>query len=81
MPVRRRMSQSASSSKASLLKAGGYIAAQVRASAAHSKCRPWILEILNQARDRTTEMVGLARDSSSQTFSDASMSAPISGAE
>jgi hypothetical protein len=42
---------------------------------------PWILEILNQARDRTTEMAGLARDSSSQTFSDASMSAPISGAE
>jgi hypothetical protein len=35
----------------------------------------------NQARDRTTEMAGLARDSSSQTFSDASMSAPISGAE
>jgi len=38
-------------------------------------------ETLNQARDRTTEMAGLARDSSSQTFSDASMSAPISGAE
>jgi hypothetical protein len=33
------------------------------------------------ARDRTTEIAGLARDSSSQTFSDASMSAPISGAE
>jgi hypothetical protein len=33
------------------------------------------------ARDRTSEIAGLARDSSSQTFSDASMSAPISGAE
>jgi hypothetical protein len=54
---------------------------QVRASAAHSKYRPWILEILNQAHDRTTEIAELARDSSSQTFSDASMSAPISGAE
>jgi hypothetical protein len=34
-----------------------------------------------QARDRTTEIAGLASDSSWQTLSAASISAPISGAE
>jgi hypothetical protein len=33
------------------------------------------------AHARTTEIAGLASDSSSQTLSDASISAPISGAE
>jgi hypothetical protein len=40
-----------------------------------------LVPLTSQVRDRTTEMAGLARDSSSQTFSDASISAPISGAE
>jgi len=34
-----------------------------------------------QARDRTTEIAGLASDSRRQTLSAASISAPISGAE
>jgi hypothetical protein len=37
-------------------------------------------DAFGQARDRTTGITGLESDSSGQTLSDASISAPISGA-